>query len=64
MNKYAPSQIKWVLISSGRYPGFLIEWIFDWIESSQIKKNWIEFSGKKDNWKIFWIEYFWKNYIE
>ena len=23
--------------SGGRYPGFLIEWIFYWIESSQIK---------------------------
>jgi hypothetical protein len=24
--------------SGVRYPGFLIEWIFYWIESSQIKK--------------------------
>ena len=23
--------------SGGRYPGFLIEWIFCWIESSKIK---------------------------
>ena len=23
--------------SGGRYPGFLIKWIFYWIESSQIK---------------------------
>ena len=30
--------IIWLLQSSGeRYPGFLIEWIFYWIESSQIK---------------------------
>ena len=27
------------LLSGERYPGFLIEWIFYWIESSQIKKN-------------------------
>ena len=30
--------VKWAPKSSGeRYPGFLIEWIFYWIESSQIK---------------------------
>ena len=45
-------QSKFVCIQSGgRYPGFLIEWIFYWIESSQIKSFWInfliEFSGKK-----------------
>ena len=37
--------------SGGRYPGFLIEWIFYWIESSQIKNfEWIfelNFLGKK-----------------
>ena len=42
--------------SGGRYPGFLIEWIFYWIESSQIKNFEsifeLNFPGKKI------IEYF------
>ena len=42
--------------SGGRYPGFLIEWIFYWIESSQIKNfesiYELNFPGKK------LIEYF------
>ena len=50
----------WVTASGGRYSGFLIEWIFYWIESSQIKIlnqffSWI--FREKDCSIIFWIEY-------
>ena len=41
-----------VAFSGVRYPGFLIEWILNWIESSQIKIFELNFPGKKV------IEYF------
>ena len=53
-----------LLNSGGRYPGFLIEWIFYWIWSNQIKNFEyifeLNFPGKKDYWIIFWIKYSWK----
>ena len=53
------------LTSGGQYPGSLIEWIFYWVESSQIKNFEsifeLNFPGKNI---FFWIEYSWKNDIE
>ena len=50
--------------SGGRYLYFIVEWVFYWIESSQIRflNQFLNGIFQEKGWIIFWIEYFWKKW--
>ena len=63
LQMYDAQECSWHIIplhySGVRFPGFLIEWLFCWIEWTQIQifESIFELNGKIGYWIIFWIQY-------